>query len=229
MDLRSRPSNLPPTTPDLFVILLHSYLNVSEGEWYIHIWILQISGITENCSVFQVLHSNWSLRRLTTLSGSLILQLLYKKNFFAQINDAEVTAVENGAVMLSENNQERAFNNRIVALPKAWRCGVYSTGYRRSWWSVYIIFYCDSLQISSWLASCFYAIPNSVILNLIPTPNISGTYDPNGIPMAQAYSVSSAAMPNLPPPQPNPVPQPNPPHLLLHPNPAPQPNPAQVS
>ena len=31
MDLGSRPSNLPPTTPDLFVIPLHSYLNVSEG------------------------------------------------------------------------------------------------------------------------------------------------------------------------------------------------------
>ena len=37
MDLGGRPSNLPPTTPGLFVIPPRSYLNVSEGRRYVRI------------------------------------------------------------------------------------------------------------------------------------------------------------------------------------------------
>ena len=118
MNLGNRPSNLPPTTPGLFVIPPRSYLNVAEGRRYVRIRILGPSGITEDRSVFQVLHSGWTLRlRFYYPDWFLNPQIVLQADDYLRISDAEVTAFDDGVLMLRETDQERPFNDWIVALP----------------------------------------------------------------------------------------------------------------
>ena len=140
--------------------------------------------------------------------------------------------------MLRENDQERPFNDWIIALPVRVeqylrpddvefiaRATEGHDGQFTSFFTVTLRGYHLGRRAAA-TPSRIRVIPVGSP-NPVPTPNISGTYGQHGIPMAQAYPVPPAAMPNPPPnpPQPNQAPQPNPPQ----PNPAPQPDPVQAN
>ena len=89
-----------------------------EGHRYVQIRILRPSGITEDQSVFQVLHSGWTLHLCFYypdwfLNPDIVLQA----DNFIRISDAEVTVFDDGVLMLFETDQQHPFHGWIVALP----------------------------------------------------------------------------------------------------------------
>ena len=224
MDLGNRPSNLPPTTPGLFVIPPRSYLNVAEGRRYIRIRILGPSGITEDRSVFQVMHSGWTLRlRFYYPEWFLDPDTVLQANSMARISDAEVTAFDDGVLMLRENDQERPFNDWIIALPIRVeqhlrvddvefiaRATEGHDGQFTSFFAVTLRGYHLGRRSAATPSRIRVIHPaGSPVPNHIPSNH--------GIPTAQAYPVPPAPPQNPPEPPPNPPQQPNvpqqPPHV----------------
>ena len=65
-----------------------------------------------------MLHSGWTLRlRFYYPDWFLNPQIVLQADDYLRISDAEVTAFDDGVLMLRETDQERPFNDWIVALP----------------------------------------------------------------------------------------------------------------
>ena len=228
-----RPRNLPPTTAGLFVITPLPYLNVLEGRHEVKVRFIAPSGMTEERSVFQVIHGGWTLRFRGYfpdwfLNATIVLQADSDVN----ITTAEVTAFDDGIATMRENDQERIFRDWLIALPIRVEENIaqgdvdFQARHTEGHNGQYTSFFTVKLR-GHYLGRRTAATPNRIrIIGFDP----SGTPAPvgsGGIPFAQAFPVSGNgnAMPGNPP-QAVPVPpqgqqgggsNPSPPHVAGNP------------